>query len=141
MLEHVYGQLVANYVSVAFENAVRAVVPKMLKATLDVYFEMKESAAAKSSLHSVYSLYNLRDISRVLHGVCRASPQSVQTPLHFLRLWGHEMHRVFEDRLVVADHRATFRKAFQNRVAATFEDELMVISALSQVRMFARLTT
>jgi hypothetical protein len=51
------------------------------------------------------------------------------------------MHRVFEDRLVVADHRATFRKAFQNRVAATFEDELMVISALSQVRMFTRLTT
>jgi dynein heavy chain len=134
MLEHVYGQLVANYMSVAFENSVRAVAPKMLKATLDVYFEMKESASAKSSPdRSIYNVCNLRDISRVIHGVCRASPQSAQTPLHFLRLWGHEMRRVFEDRLVVSEHRLTFRKIFQNRVTATFEDELMVISALSQV--------
>lgn len=45
-------------------------------------------------------LFNLRDISKVFQGVCNGKPQIINEPNIFIRLWIHEMNRVFRDRLL-----------------------------------------
>lgn len=45
-------------------------------------------------------LFNLRDISKVFQGVCNGKPQVINEPNIFIRLWIHEMNRVFRDRLL-----------------------------------------
>lgn len=45
-------------------------------------------------------LFNLRDISKVFQGVCNGKPQFINEPNVFIRLWIHEMNRVFRDRLL-----------------------------------------
>jgi len=45
-------------------------------------------------------LFNLRDISKVFQGVCNGKPQVINEPSIFIRLWVHEMNRVFRDRLL-----------------------------------------
>ena len=43
--------------------------------------------------------FNLRDLSNISQGICRASKDSYSTPLKIVRLWIHECERVFLDRL------------------------------------------
>lgn len=45
-------------------------------------------------------LFNLRDVSKVVQGICMSKPASVATDDVFMRLWVNECMRVFYDRLI-----------------------------------------
>lgn len=45
-------------------------------------------------------LFNLRDISKVIMGICMADKDLVVKQEGMVRLWVHETLRVFSDRLV-----------------------------------------
>lgn len=45
-------------------------------------------------------LFNLRDFARVYFGICMSEKDRVQTQDQAVRLWLHEILRVFSDRLV-----------------------------------------
>lgn len=46
-------------------------------------------------------IFNLRDLSKVFQGFCLATPKTFPNEeLSFIKLWIHEMQRVFRDRLI-----------------------------------------
>ena len=45
-------------------------------------------------------VFNLRDFARVVYGVLLLKPQSITDKKTLVRLWVHEVYRVFCDRLV-----------------------------------------
>lgn len=46
-----------------------------------------------------YYGFNFRDLRRVCAGLCRASPSRYSSLPQMVRLWRHELFRVFVDRL------------------------------------------
>ena len=56
-------------------------------------------------------IFNLRDLSRIYHGLSQTIPERFDTPGFFVRVWRNECLRVFYDRLttdkdhtLVSDH-------------------------------------
>jgi dynein heavy chain len=71
---------------------------RLVQATQDTYkvaIEFMRPTPTKS-----HYLFNLRDISKVIMGICLADKDLTQKQENIVRLWVHETLRVFSDRLV-----------------------------------------
>ncbi len=75
----------------------------MVQATQQVYVEMV-SLFLPTPTKSHY-VFNLRDFSRVIRGVLLVPPSRMSDTDKLLRLWIHEIYRVFYDRLTDEEDR------------------------------------
>lgn len=90
-----------------FDESIRGLAGGIVAATLESYTKAKEEllpTPAKS-----HYTFNLRDFSRVIQGVTMVGPQTegVDRP-YVVRLWVHEVMRVFSDRLIDDKDRSWF---------------------------------
>ncbi len=87
-------------------------------ATLDIYNKVTVNllpSPAKS-----HYLFNLRDFSKVILGICMAHKDFVTTPEQLVRLWTHEIFRVFSDRLTNEKDRMFMLEAVRDSVKTKF---------------------
>jgi len=91
---------------------------KVVMATLDIYNKVTVNllpSPAKS-----HYLFNLRDFSKVILGICMAHKDFVVAPEQLVRLWAHEIFRVFVDRLTNVKDRQFMLEAVRESVKSKF---------------------
>ncbi|XP_065190205.1 dynein axonemal heavy chain 12-like [Sycon ciliatum] len=103
-----------------FTTEYQVVGNQIVAATMEMYKRAMDSllpTPAKS-----HYVFNLRDFSRVIMGVLLVKPQSVENRKVMIRLWAHEVFRVFYDRLVDDSDRAWLHTTVKDLVKVHFKE-------------------
>ena len=80
-----------------FTTGVQQLAEGITTATLELYNRIvRDLPPTPSKFHYIF---NLRDLSRIYHGLTLSIPERFDQPANFVRLWRNECLRVFHDKL------------------------------------------
>ena len=66
--------------------------------------------------------FNFRELAKIIEGVMRSVPQTFKTTGDIVRIWFHEVRRVFEDRLINDDDLNLFRSILKEGISKGIGD-------------------
>jgi dynein heavy chain len=66
--------------------------------------------------------FNFRELAKITSGLLRSVPQNTKGPANVLRLWMHEVKRVFEDRFINNEDTTLFRSILKDSVSKSIGD-------------------
>ncbi len=121
-LQHIFSSILSGFlVSTIDHLGVDAVSigNSITKASVDLYSSCIRNllpTPAKS-----HYTFNLRDLSKVIQGICQVRKHYISSVVDVLRLWLHECARVFRDRLADDFDRMWFDKQCVQRVKSYFD--------------------
>ena len=81
-----------------FSDPVGGAVNDLVISTINIFDNV--AARLRPTPSKSHYTFNLRDISKVMQGVCSADAKETQALESFLRIWVHEIQRVFGDRMI-----------------------------------------
>ncbi|CAM9781524.1 unnamed protein product [Ectocarpus sp. 12 AP-2014] len=123
----IFGSILKGFLAKGFSTTVANLIDGLVSATLEVYGKVeREMLPTPSRPHYTF---NLRDISKVVQasaqyrtwGILLVKHHSVQGPAGMVRLWMHEMSRVFGDRLADPPHLIVFEHMLIEAVGRHFK--------------------
>jgi len=78
-------------------------------------------------------IFNLRDLSKVFQGLSLANSKTLPDVTSFIRLWIHEMRRVFSDRLLEEKDHTEFETLINSTVTEDLNMDAKVIFAKQRI--------
>lgn len=94
---HIFNTI-ADFFLRGFNEEVRTILPTLVSSVISIY-EIIRISLLPTPKKSHYT-FNLRDISKVFQGICSASYKECNSKISIVKLWYHEIFRVFGDRLI-----------------------------------------
>ena len=92
----------------------REIIPVLISSVISIYENIRLNLLPTPK-RSHYT-FNLRDISKVFQGICSASIKEGNNKMSMVRLWFHEIMRVFGDRLINGEDRAYLTKVLTDKL-------------------------
>tara|TARA_B110000285_G_C15112235_1_gene611833 strand:+ start:1131 stop:2204 length:1074 start_codon:yes stop_codon:yes gene_type:complete len=108
VLSTIFSSILGNYMKAwSFGDKVKNLEEAAISSTIEIYVKIQEDLRPTPS--KFHYLFNLRDVSKVVQGLCMVKQQSIPTEDIFMRLWVNECCRVFHDRLINTDDTNWFK--------------------------------
>lgn len=119
-----FNVLLANLKKNLFAADVTGSVTSMVNATIDIYKSVIKTLRPVPS--KLYYYFDMRDISRVISGCSLIQKESVETKITFIRLWVHEILRVFSDRMLDESDKEWLFQRIRDAVKSNFKDSFEI---------------
>ncbi|TPX32092.1 hypothetical protein SmJEL517_g04759 [Synchytrium microbalum] len=117
-MKKIFSTIVEWHLNNGFQPSLLLLKSPLISATFDLYSgAIQNLLPTPSKSHYVF---NLRDFARVVQGLLLAGPDKFTEGSKILRLWTHEVYRVFYDRLVDDVDRNWFFTTVRDLVAKHF---------------------
>ncbi|KAJ3343280.1 Dynein heavy chain 7, axonemal [Gonapodya sp. JEL0774] len=113
-----------------FEEPLKSLGVKLVEATSRIY--KWSSINLLPTPAKTHYTFNLRDFSKVVQGLVLSKPKAFPSSDKFVRLWVHEVLRVFGDRLVTEDDSANLFKMTMDVVQSVFGNPISILSSYLQ---------
>ena len=98
-LRHIFTSVLSwHFATQQFVPSIAELTSAIVTATCELYHLV--STQLLPTPGKTHYTYNVRDLSRVFQGLLLSPASHFPSPEPFFRLWIHEVHRVFADRLV-----------------------------------------
>ncbi|ORX42989.1 hypothetical protein BCR36DRAFT_361700 [Piromyces finnis] len=105
-----------------FSDEIKNNINNIVKATITIY-KWAINNLLPTPMKTHYT-FNLRDFSRVIQGISLSRPEATNTKHQLIRLWTHEIYRVFHDRLISeSDYEACF-EITMSTIRSVFEEDI-----------------
>ncbi|XP_029423391.1 dynein heavy chain 11, axonemal [Nannospalax galili] len=119
-LTTIYGQIFSFHLQQqTFSPSVLRAGPSLTQATI-AFHQMMVQYFLPTAVKFHY-IFNLRDLSNVFQGILFASPECLQCPDDLMRLWLHELSRVYGDKLIDTNDCDLFQKKMLETAHKYFE--------------------
>ena len=115
----IFKQIIDGHLS-DFNSDVQTIGNTVMQCLFDTH-EMVTQKFLPSSVKFMYN-WNLRELNNTVKGLCRTTPKETSTPKAFTRIFVHEIHRVYRDRMVNLPQEATFNDLFLSELNRVFAD-------------------
>ncbi|XP_072767052.1 dynein axonemal heavy chain 7 [Anoplolepis gracilipes] len=119
-----FNVLSVNLKKNLFAADVTASVTSIVNATIDVYKSVIKTL--RPVPNKMHYCFDMRDISRVINGCSLIQKESVETKITFIRLWVHEILRVFNDRMLDESDKEWLFLKIRDTVKSNFKDSYEV---------------
>ncbi|NXY12732.1 DYH17 protein, partial [Atrichornis clamosus] len=129
-LHTVYGTILKQHL--AQQNVIptlQKMQPQLVAAALALH--QKVASNFLPTAIKFHYIFNLRDLSNIFQGLLFSTPECLKSPVDLVRLWLHEVERVYGDKLVDEQDQVSFRKLLADTCKASFQD-------LSEDAVFAK---
>ncbi|XP_053350493.1 dynein axonemal heavy chain 3 [Clarias gariepinus] len=121
-LSKIFTSITDWHFSTGFDASLCRLGKILVQATMAVYKDaIKSFLPTPSKSHYIF---NLRDFARVIKGVLLCPHTHIQDGDKLIRLWIHEVYRVFYDRLIDSKDRETFFNIVRERTSTCFKHSL-----------------
>ncbi|XP_048348807.1 dynein axonemal heavy chain 3 [Sphaerodactylus townsendi] len=129
-LTKIFASIVDWHFGKGFDVSFLRLGKMMVQATMNIYkLAVENFLPTPSKSHYVF---NLRDFSRVIRGVLLCPHTHLQDGDKLIRLWIHEVYRVFYDRLIDSEDRQVFFDMVKETTSNCFKQSVdKVLSHLS----------
>ncbi|CAL8075896.1 unnamed protein product [Calicophoron daubneyi] len=118
----IFSSIVDSHFNNGFEPSFQRLGKVMVQATLQVY-KLSIASFLPTPAKSHY-VFNLRDFARVINGVRLVPASKMSEGEKLMRLWVHEVYRVFYDRLILVEDENRFFEIVRQTCSDSFRTNL-----------------
>jgi dynein heavy chain len=107
VLTQIYLQILSDHMK-PFDKQCSDLAPRIVKATMSVFMQMAITPQFMPTAQKFHYQFNLRDFAKIIQNMKESQPAIYKgNPKGLARMWAHECHRVWQDRLIKPeDHTA-----------------------------------
>ncbi|ESO06976.1 hypothetical protein HELRODRAFT_171011 [Helobdella robusta] len=120
-LNTIYNSILSQHASQTnFSLGIQRLVPNLVTSSL--FLHSKIASIFLPTAVKFHYIYNLRDISNIFQGLLFSTLETITQPYELVRLWVHETHRVYRDKLVDEADMQQFDKLVKETIKKHFEE-------------------